>query len=191
MHLAGDSDSRFQATQVGVNSDADRGDTGSLVDREGRKEQRLRSLPPRSLAGTRKVVILKGFFCGSSPFHGDETKVSAGLVVQVPLAMRCQQVDKVPLSRTKWLSWHMPMLRMLKELDGVFGVGSARWPDGPPQSGVAHGFSLIPVSGVGEVVDDDKTGGNGVEGTFNKDMTKDEMTFCRHTENRQVLEPNV
>ena len=33
----------------------------------------------------------------------------------------------------------------------VFGVGSARWPDGPPQSGVAHGFCLIPVSGVGVV----------------------------------------
>ena len=27
----------------------------------------------------------------------------------------------------------------------VFGIGSARWPDGPPQSGVAHGLSLIPV----------------------------------------------
>ena len=39
-----------------------------------------------------------------------------------------------------------------------------------PQSGVAHGFSLIPVSGVGMVVDAEKTGGNGVEGTFNKDM---------------------
>ena len=34
----------------------------------------------------------------------------------------------------------------------VFGIGSARWPDGPPQSGVAHGFSLIPVSGVGDAV---------------------------------------
>ena len=31
----------------------------------------------------------------------------------------------------------------------VFGVGSARWPDGPHQSGVAHGFNLNPVSGVG------------------------------------------
>ena len=35
---------------------------------------------------------------------------------------------------------------------------------------------------------------NGVEGTFNKDMTKDmindEMTFL-DTENRQALEPNV
>ena len=54
------------------------------------------------------------------------------------------------------------------------GVGSARWPDGPPQSGVAHGFSLIPVSGVGVVVSDEKRGGNGVERTFNKDMTNDE-----------------
>ena len=41
----------------------------------------------------------------------------------------------------------------------VFGVGSAQWPDGPPQSGVAHGFGLIPVSGVGGVVDESKTGG--------------------------------
>ena len=49
--------------------------------------------------------------------------------------------------------------------------------NGPPQSGVAHGFSVIPVSGVGMVVDGEKTGGNGVEGTFNKDMTNDEMTF--------------
>ena len=39
----------------------------------------------------------------------------------------------------------------------VFGVGSARRPDGPPQNGVAHGFSLIPVSGVGVVVDGEKT----------------------------------
>ena len=69
----------------------------------------------------------------------------------------------------------------------VFEVGSARWPDGPPQSAVAHGFGLIPVSGVGEVASDEKIGGNGVEGTFNKDMTSDEMTFSRHTENRQAL----
>ena len=34
----------------------------------------------------------------------------------------------------------------------VFGIGSARWPDSPPQSGVAQGFDLIPVSGVGEAV---------------------------------------
>ena len=37
-----------------------------------------------------------------------------------------------------------------------FGVGSARWPDGPPQSGVAHGFGLIPVSGVGDARRQDK-----------------------------------
>ena len=50
----------------------------------------------------------------------------------------------------------------------VFGVGSARWPDGPPQSGVAQGFNLIPVSGVGEAVggvsetaSDEKIRGNG------------------------------
>ena len=43
----------------------------------------------------------------------------------------------------------------------VFGVGSARWPDRPPKSGLAHGFSLIPVSGVSVVVDGEKTGGTG------------------------------
>ena len=65
----------------------------------------------------------------------------------------------------------------------MFGIGSARWPDGPPQSGVALGFDLIPVSGVGEAIggvsekaSDEKIGGNGVEGAFSKDMTNDEMT---------------
>ena len=49
---------------------------------------------------------------------------------------------------------------------------------------------LIPVSGVGVVVGDEKIGGNAVEGTFNKDMTNDEMTVP-DTENRQALEPNA
>ena len=40
---------------------------------------------------------------------------------------------------------------------GVFGVGRARWPDGPPQSGVARGKRPIPVSGVGVVVGGEKT----------------------------------
>ena len=39
------------------------------------------------------------------------------------------------------------------------GVGSARWPGGPPPSGVAHEFRLIPVSGVGVVVDEVKIRG--------------------------------
>ena len=46
------------------------------------------------------------------------------------------------------------------------------------------GVNVIPVSGVGEAVGgvseavgDGKMGGNGVEGTLNKDMTNDEMTF--------------
>ena len=49
------------------------------------------------------------------------------------------------------------------------------------------GLNLIPASGVGEAVGgvseavgDEKIGGNGVEGTFNKDMTKDEMTLEAH-----------
>ena len=36
----------------------------------------------------------------------------------------------------------------------VFGIGSARWPDGPPRSGVAQKFNLIPVSGVSEAVNE-------------------------------------
>ena len=43
----------------------------------------------------------------------------------------------------------------------VFGIGPARWPDGPTQSGVAQGFNLIPVSGVGEAVSDKKMRGSG------------------------------
>ena len=45
------------------------------------------------------------------------------------------------------------------------------------QSGIAHGFSLIPVSGVGVVVNGVKIGGNGISGIFKRDMIKDEMTF--------------
>ena len=71
--------------------------------------------------------------------------------------------------------------------------GSTRSPDGPSQSGVAQGLNLIPVSGVGkaaggvsEAVGDEKIGGNGVEGTFNKDVTNDEMTFEAH---KQIVKP--
>ena len=56
-------------------------------------------------------------------------------------------------------------------------------PDGqtvPPHSGVAHGFSLIPVSGVGGVVDDGKTGGK----------SRELRTILeRHTESLKHLEP--
>ena len=76
----------------------------------------------------------------------------------------------------------------------VFGIRSARWPDGPLQSGVAQGFNLIPVSGVGEAVGgvseaigDEKIGGNGVEGTFNIDMTNDELTFEAHKQIVKLL----
>ena len=40
--------------------------------------------------------------------------------------------------------------------------------------------------GVSEAAGDEKKGGNGVEGTFNKDMTNDEMTFEAHT---QIVKP--
>ena len=52
---------------------------------------------------------------------------------------------------------------------------------------------LIPVSGVrqaaggvNEAVGDKKKGGNGVEGTFNKDMTNDGMNFEVH---KQIVKP--
>ena len=54
-------------------------------------------------------------------------------------------------------------------------------------------FNLIPVSGVteaasgvSEAVGDEKIGGNGVEGTFNKDMTNDGMIFEAH---KQIVKP--
>ena len=60
----------------------------------------------------------------------------------------------------------------------MLGVGSARWPDCPPQSGVAHGFSLVPVSRVGVVVDEVKTDGNAENsGAPRSDMVKDGMIF--------------
>ena len=59
----------------------------------------------------------------------------------------------------------------------MFGIGLARWPGSPPQSGVAQGFNLIPASGVNEVVGEEKVGGNGFEGMFSKDITDDKMTF--------------
>ena len=78
----------------------------------------------------------------------------------------------------------------------MFGIGSPRWPDGPPQSGVAHGFNLIQVSGVGEAVGgvseavgDEKIRGNGFEKTYNKDMTNDEMTFEAHKQIVKTLSP--
>ena len=55
------------------------------------------------------------------------------------------------------------------------------------------GFSLIPVDSAGETVgvssevaDEEKIGGNGVEGTFNKDMTNDGMIFEAH---KQIVKP--
>ena len=71
-------------------------------------------------------------------------------------------------------------------LQTVFGIGSARWSDGPLQSGVAQGFNLIPVSGVSEAEGEEKKRGNGVEGTFNKSMTNAEMTFEAH---KQIVKP--
>ena len=75
----------------------------------------------------------------------------------------------------------------------MFRIGPARWPHGPHQNGVAQGFHLVPVSGVGEAVGgvneavgDEKIGGNGVAGTFNIDMTSGLMTLEAH---KQIVEP--
>ena len=73
-------------------------------------------------------------------------------------------------------------LRQNQSPETIFEVRSARWPDGPPQSGVAHGFRLIPVSGVREAARDEKIGRNEFQGTFNKDLTNDGMIFEAHTE---------
>ena len=40
--------------------------------------------------------------------------------------------------------------------------------------------------GVSEAASDEKGGGNGVEGTFSKDMTNDQMTFEAHS---QIVKP--
>ena len=66
----------------------------------------------------------------------------------------------------------------------MLGVGSARWPDGPPQSGVAHGLNLIPVSGV---VDEVRTGGKAENsGTPRGDMVRGWDDF-RETQNRSNI----
>ena len=63
-----------------------------------------------------------------------------------------------------------------------------------PERSRTHGFNLIPVSGVREVVggvseavSDEKKRGNGVEGTFNKDMTTDGMIFEAQ---KQIVKPS-
>ena len=54
-----------------------------------------------------------------------------------------------------------------------------------PESGVAHGFCLVPVSGVGVVVDEVKTGGNAENSrTPRSDMFADGMTFEKYTKDR-------
>ena len=64
-------------------------------------------------------------------------------------------------------------------------MGSATWPDGPLQSGVAE-VSSDSVSGVGDAVVDEKKRGNGVEEKLNEDMTNDEMTCETH---KQIVKP--
>ena len=66
-------------------------------------------------------------------------------------------------------------------------------PESPSPSGVAQGFSLIPVDSVGEVIceveGEENTGGNGVEGTPDNDMTDEGMIFEKTHKDSSYLEP--
>ena len=80
-----------------------------------------------------------------------------------------------------------------KEMIPVFGIGLAKRPGSPSRSEIAQGFGLIPVGSAGETVgvgsevaSEEKIGGNGVEGTVNKDMTNDGMIFEAQT---QIVKP--
>ena len=74
----------------------------------------------------------------------------------------------------------------------AFGVGSARWPDARPQSGGAHGFSLISISGVGGVVDEGKTGGKAENsGTPRSDMVRGWDDFRETHRIAQIYRANV
>ena len=75
----------------------------------------------------------------------------------------------------------------------MFGIGPTRWPGSPSPSRVAHGFGLISVDSAGEAAgvvsekaSEEKMGGIGVEGTFNKDMTNNGMIFEAH---KQIVKP--
>ena len=117
-------------------------------------------IAPKNMAG-----LLPGHRCASNPgLHVHEKDVPSGARSCLARDPRCGSCLHPTTSY-------------------VFGVGSARR---SIPSGVAHGFSLIPVSGVGVVVDGEKTGGNWVEGTFNKDMTNDEMTFL---DTQRIVKP--
>ena len=59
------------------------------------------------------------------------------------------------------------------DFGSVFGIGSARWPDGPHQSGVAQVCNLIPVCGVGAAV-------GGVNGAV-RDEKKEETGSKEHS----------
>ena len=65
----------------------------------------------------------------------------------------------------------------------MFGIGSRR-PGSPSPSEGAQGFGLLPVDSVGEAASvvseaagEEKIDGNGVDETFNKDMTRDATIF--------------
>ena len=78
----------------------------------------------------------------------------------------------------------------------MFGIGPANRPESPSPSGEAQGFRLIPVACevagvVCEVESEENTGGNGVEGTPNNDMTDEGMTFEKTLKDSSYLEPHV
>ena len=73
----------------------------------------------------------------------------------------------------------------------MFGIGLDRRPGSPSSSKVAEGFVQVPVESAGEaagvvseVAGEEKIGGNGVEGTFQEDMTRDETSFEGHAMSR-------
>ena len=113
-------------------------------------------------AGTLKCARLE--FSGCRPSAGafrDWVKLNAPTVIQRTCSRltcctstwdwRTSRFAKQPARECYTLTGSTTWVRRTKTTSSVFGVGSARWPDGPPQSEVAHVFSLIPVSGVGGV----------------------------------------
>ena len=105
--------------------------------------------------------------------------------VSVNLVWVCQRPNVFTSETSSWPCASCLPTRVRSNC--VFGVGSARWPDGPRQCGVAHGLSLIPVTGV---VDEDKTGGK-TEKLRNTRVTwwADGMILVRHAESPKHLEP--
>ena len=116
--------------------------------------------------------------------------VCARCLVQSRCRMHCcdRGTVRVPKQAFHLVSCQLLFAPVVFSHEKLFCVWSRigqRWPDGPHPSGVAHGCSLIPVSGVGVVVDEVKTRGNGVKSrTPRNDRVADGMTSETHTKDR-------